>query len=481
MTARRRSLLFNSAVYIVGQFASKALAFVLLIVYARFMEPEDFGITGTLSAYGAVLGTILVMGLHGAATRHYFDLKRDPAQLRSYLVSVYAFQIVFSLVVCGLLELYGERLWLWYTSGDIPFAYVRLMIWATFFTTLALIPQALYQSEERAAALVGWQTAQSVLAIVAGILFVGVLRQRAVGVLRSQVVAAVVFAGALFVLFARSWGSREIKWAHVRKGLVYGVPLLPHTLGTILMQTVDRIMLEKYVSKEDVGLYSIAMTLGLVLAMVAGGVNQAWAPHFFRTSSEEPPAEARKKAEVFAALFVALFTVLSLIGALLAPELILILGAKYTPAVPYLIPFVIGNLIGFYYFLPANQLLLDSRTGWFLVATGIATVVSVGLNVIILPRGGGGLAGAWIFVAGSVLQTGIIVLAARRYARSLLGMRHAIVFLLAAASLVASTEWTFPLPVRVALLVGNAAITYMLLVRGNLSAVIPRTTPLTQP
>jgi O-antigen/teichoic acid export membrane protein len=475
----RRSLLFNSVVYIVGQFASKALAFILLLVYARFMEPEDFGITGTLAAYGSVLGTIFVMGLHGSATRHYFDLKHDPIKLRSYLTSVYAFQIVFSLVVCCALELWGDRLWFAYTSGDIPFTYVRLAIWSTFFTTVALIPQALYQSEERAATLVGWQTAQGVLAVVAGILFVGVLRERALGVLHSQIISAVVFAGLLFVLFSRSWGSREFDWAHVQKGLRYGVPLLPHTLGTILMQTVDRIMLEKYAPKADVGLYSIAMTLGLVLAMIAGGVNQAWSPHFFRTTTEEPPAESRKKAEVFAALFVALFTGLSLLGALLAPELIYVLGVKYVPVVPFLIPFVIGNLIGFYYFLPANQLLLASRTGWFLFATGIATLVSVGLNLWLLPRGGGGMTAAWIFVAGSTLQTGIILLAARLHYKSLLGVRHGIVFALAVVSLVMMSRFDLSRFVRIAMLVGNSAVIYALLVRANWRSVIPRSTPLT--
>ena len=478
MTQRRRSLLFNSAAYNVGQFASKAIAFVMIIVYARFMDPDDFAVTGTLSAYGSVLGSIFVMGLHGSATRHYFDLKHDPAKLRSYLASVYLFQVLFSLVLCVALEIWGERIWLWYTSGDISFAYVRLAIWSTFFTTVVMIPQALYQSEERAASLVGWQTAQSVLALVLGILFVAILDQRALGILRSQMIAAVVFAGLFFVLFARSWGSRELRWDHVRMGLRYGVPLLPHTLGSILMQTVDRIMLEKYAPKADVGLYSIAMTLSLVLAMVAGGVNQAWAPHFFRTSTEEPAVEARKKAEVFAALFVGLFTGLSLLGALLAPELILILGAKYGPVVPYLIPLVIGNLIGFYYFLPANQLLFVSRTGWFLVATGLATVISVGLNVWLLPKGNGGITAAWIFVAGSVIQTGVIMIAARLHHKPLLGLRHAVVFILALGSLVLAAQFDLAFVVRGAMLVGNAAVIFLLLVRNNLASVIPRPGPL---
>jgi O-antigen/teichoic acid export membrane protein len=210
----------------------------------------------------------------------------------------------------------------------------------------------------------------------------------------------------------------------------------------------------------------------MVLGMIAGGVNQAWSPHFFRTSSEEKPEEARHKAEVFASLFVALFTVLGLVGALLGNELILVLGTRYRPVVPYLVPFVIGNLIGIYYYLPANQLLLVSKTFVFVVATGVATLVSVGLNLWFLPRGYGGMAAAWIFVAGTAVQTGIIMLAARLTQKSLLGLRHAAVFALAVAALVAST-YGLSLPYRTAMLVACCLAIYLLLVRGNWRYALP--------
>jgi O-antigen/teichoic acid export membrane protein len=469
---RRRSLLFNSAVYVVGQFATKALAFVLLIIYARFLELEDFGITGTLSAYGSVLGVIFMLGLHGAVGRHYFDLRNDPAELKSYVSSVYAFQLAFAVALALMIELFGERLWLSFTSGAIDFSYVRLMLWATLLTAITQIPQSFYQAEERAAALVGWQLAQSLLILGFGLVFVGVLAERAWGVLVSQLVAAGLFAAALVTLFVRRVGSRELHWRHVRMALLFALPLLPHVLGTILMQTVDRIMLEKYADQSDVGLYSIAMTLGLILSMIAGGVNQAWAPHFFRTSSEEAPAEARKKAETFASLFVAMFSGMALVGALLGNELLYILGEKYLPVLPYLIPFVIGNLVTIYYFLPSNQLLLAAKTRWFVVATGFATVVSVGLNVWILPRGGGGMAAVWIFVIASSVQTGITFLAARWHQKPLVGQKHGVAIAVTFAALAIATRGP-GLSVRLALLAGSLLALYMLLVRGTWREALP--------
>ena len=473
--ARRRSLLFNSAVYVVGQFITKALGFVLLLVYARFLQPEDFGITGTLSAYGQILSTVFLLGLHGAVSKHYFDLKDDPRELKSYLSSVFLFQLVLSGVVVALLDQVGETAWARYTSASIPFhPYVRLMLWTTFVGTLTTIPQTIYQTQERAGVIVGFQLFQGVAAVAVGIVFVAVLRQHALGVLRSQVVSNGLLALVFTALFARYFLSLDLRWRHVRRALQFGLPLMPHTIGSILMQTVDRMMLEKYVALDEVGQYSIAMTLGMILIMVAGGVNQAWAPHFLRTMRDEPEATARGKAQQFAALFIALFAVLAIIGGLFAHELVhLVLGAKYVPAVPYLAPFLIGNLIAVYYYLPANQLFLLEKTTWFLVATSLATAVSVGLNLWFLPRGGGATAAAWIFVAGNVVQTGIILLAALKLERfRLLRWQHGAIFVATTGAL-AATHWPLGWPIRAAMALVVIALAWQFLVRGNLGGVIP--------
>jgi O-antigen/teichoic acid export membrane protein len=473
--APRPSLLFNSAVYVLGQVVSKALGFVLLLVYARFLEPADFGIIGTLAAYGALLSTLFVVGLHGSVSRHYFDYTRDPCSLRSYLTTVYAFQALISGGMAFALALAGGAAWRRFTSDSIPFdPFVQLMVWTTFLSALTSIPQAIYQTRERAGAVVALQLGQGALAVGVAVLFVVVLRQGVLGVLRTQAVSAAALALVFLVLFVRSEASRDLRPGHVAKALRFGLPLLPHALGSILLQTVDRIMLERYVPLSEVGHYSIAMTLGMILAMLAGGINQAWAPHFLRTTREEPEALARDKARTVAALLVALFASLSLIGGMLAPELArLVLGAKYLPAVPYLIPFVIGNLIAVCYYVPANQLFLVEKTAWFPVATGLATALSVGLNLWFLPRGGGGMAAAWIFVAGNVCQTGVILFAARRYQASLLGARSFMVLGLTVAAL-AATRVGLGLPVRVSLALALVAGIYLALVRESLGRFWPR-------
>jgi len=472
----RRSLLFHSAVYVVGQFVSTAFGFVLLLVYARFLQPDAFGITGTMAAYNQILSTCLALGLSGSVFKHYFENKDDPAALRSYLTSVFVFQVLVSLVAVGLLDVLGASPWQRLTSGSIPFhPYVRLTLWVTFVGAITTIPQTVYQAQERSGAVVAMQLFQGLAVVAIGVVFVALMRQRAIGVLRTQLASGCLLAVIFGGLFARQWWSPHVSWKHIRRALHFGLPLMPHAIGSVLMQTVDRTMLEKYAPLAQVGQYSIAMTLGMILATVAGGINQAWSPHFLRTMQEEPEAEAQGKARTFAALYVGLLAILSLGGGLFARELVgVILGREYLPAVPYLVPFIMGNLIAAFYYLPANQLFLAGKTTWFLFATATATVVSIVLNLWFLPRGGGGMAAAWIFAAGTALQATIVLAAAVRFETfRLLRWRHGLVLAAAAVPLYLVGE-TAPWWTRAAILCALVAFAYALVLRGNFAAIFPQ-------
>ena len=61
----------------VGQFLQKAVSFLLLPVWTIYLTPSDYGIMGTLNAYGNVLNILLMFGIYGAVTRYYFDFKQD--------------------------------------------------------------------------------------------------------------------------------------------------------------------------------------------------------------------------------------------------------------------------------------------------------------------------------------------------------------------------------------------------------------------
>src|SRR5262245_5460279 len=78
----------SSIGYGVANFGARALAFLLLPVFTRFLTPAEFGIVSVAEAIAVMIGTVAVLGLPSAAARLYFFYPERSEQARALLGSV---------------------------------------------------------------------------------------------------------------------------------------------------------------------------------------------------------------------------------------------------------------------------------------------------------------------------------------------------------------------------------------------------------
>ncbi len=321
---RQHRLITTASVYVSGYVLQKSVSFLLIPIWARFLTPRDYGITGTLLAYGGVLATVLGLGLSGAVVRHYYDYTADRTWLNRYITSVILFQIVGPGLVVVALDVWGPALWARFTANTIPFyPYVRVMLWATYVDMLSQIPIALYQAQQRAKQFVYVQYSRFLLGVATSVLFVIALQLGALGVLLSQLVAGTLVSATVIYLVGRTWFTRHISLRYVREALGYGLPLVPHTLASWVLQAADRLILERHVSLTELGLYNFGYTLGMSMQFLVMGINQAWMPHYFRLMKADPGA--KKKVVRVTSIYIALVGGACLFGVLFAGEIIRLL------------------------------------------------------------------------------------------------------------------------------------------------------------
>src|SRR5438445_12161392 len=103
-------LLRSSAVYAVANFGIKALSFLLLPLYTRFLAPADYGVISLAETLAALIGIVGGLGLSSALGRLYFQYLDRPAELRAYLSSVLRFGAGMLAAVVALTMLAGPRL-----------------------------------------------------------------------------------------------------------------------------------------------------------------------------------------------------------------------------------------------------------------------------------------------------------------------------------------------------------------------------------
>src|SRR5271156_6916033 len=103
-----RSLARSFAAYSSVNFGIRALNFLLIVVYAHYLRPFDYGIIYMAEIVAALLVIFEGLSLDSALQRLYFQHNHDPEELRSYLGSATRFGFCWMAVFLALVLILGR-------------------------------------------------------------------------------------------------------------------------------------------------------------------------------------------------------------------------------------------------------------------------------------------------------------------------------------------------------------------------------------
>ncbi len=465
----RDKLLKNTSIYVIGNIIQRAAEFLLLPLWAAFLTPEDYGITGTMAAYTGVLVTILSLGLPSSIARHYYDYLDDPLEQKRYTSSILVFQGLLALAVTIVLCLVGEPLWNLLSDETIPFLpFVVFMLWISFFRSVIQTPTNLYRAEQKAKEFMYVQWGVFLTTTISAIIFVVLLKQGAYGQMLSTVIAAGVMAVVVLFLVLRRWFVPKISWGHIKEGLKYGLPIVPHTLSAWALSAADRIVLQQFVSLYDIGLYNFGRQISMAMQVLTTAINQAWAPHYYQMMAKgQNPNNHLIRVVSF---YIAGIGGLCLAATLFMPEFFAIfLPDSYQPGVIYTAPLLVGYFFMGMYFFASAPLFNFKKTNIIPLLSGGSALINILMNIWLVPTYGAYIA-AWNALIGYAILMISSALAARKYQKiSYPYLRYVIFMFLLVGGIFLSTA--FPtlnfsgVLVRGAALIVYAIAAYIWLVR----------------
>lgn len=380
--AQMRRLGRHSAVYGLGGVVSRILAVFLLPLYTRFLDREDIGSVGLVVALTAVLVTILRLGISSAFFRFYFESK-DPAQRR--LVVRTSFWFTMASATAGLAagvalaEPIADLLGL----GDADLVRAGFVgIWAQMnYEQLT----ALFRAEERSTAFVLASLANIAVTIGATVLLVVVWEQGALGVIVGN------FTGTLAVYLALLAVHREQLGLQFSRPLLremnrFGIPLVPAALALIVVNFSDRFFLVHLAGLDEVGLYEIGVRIASAMVLLLTAFRMAW-PAF--AYSIEDDGEARRTYAYVLTYLVVVASWLALALGLLAPWLVrLLTQPEFYAGERVVAPLAFGGIAYAAYIVMAIGVGRAKRTQFNWLITGLAALVNVALNLLLIPSFG---------------------------------------------------------------------------------------------
>jgi O-antigen/teichoic acid export membrane protein len=380
-------ILRASTVYGLANLGIRALNFLLLPIYTRFLTPTDYGVMVLAETLAAFLASILSLGFDASVQRLYFRHVDDSKALPAYVGSVLKFALVLEIGFLVLALTVGPRLQHTLApTASVPFRYIAMALATAVATQFFGYRLVLYQAERRPWGYAILSLLSFGLTASLTIALVVYARFGVTGMLGGKLIAAAICL-IVAVLLARHALGSHFHWAYVRETIVVGSPLVPHLLMAFGLVSADRFILAYYRDLREVGLYAVAYTFGMIMSLVTMSLSQAWAPIYYDIARKGE--EGRPVLSKMCAGLIVMLTAVACFGALIAQDFIArFLDHRYSSA-GRVVPWIIGAYLAHSFFsMFALAAMQARRTTLIMSASFVALVVNTILNFSLIPRWG---------------------------------------------------------------------------------------------
>jgi O-antigen/teichoic acid export membrane protein len=371
----------HSAIYGLGGLVQRILAVLLLPVYTRYLTPADYGTVETLVALTTVLVITLRLGITNAFIRFYFD-SPDATHRRLVLRTSFWFTMGAATLglVLGLLFSREISILLFGSSGDTELVAASFVgLWAAMNYEQLM---SLFRVEERSVAYVTASLVNVAITIAATLLLVIRYDAGPLGVIVGS------FTGTLLVYAGLIGYRREQLGLQFDRGLLremnrFGIPLVPSAVFLWITNFSDRFFLIKLADAEEVGLYSIGVRIASAMAILLTAFRTGW-PAFAYSIEDEDEA---KRTYSYVLTYVVLITTWVATGlGLLSPWLVdWIATPAFAESSRVVAPlsFAVVAFAGYVVVVIGVGRIRRTQFNW--VVTGVAAVVNVVLNLVLIP------------------------------------------------------------------------------------------------
>jgi O-antigen/teichoic acid export membrane protein len=412
-----RRLAGSFAIYGSANFGIRAMNLLLIAVYAHFLRPYDYGIIYMAEIIATFLIIFAGLSIDSALQRLYFQHYHDAEELRSYLGSAIRFGLVWMAVFLVLALVLGgyvqSRLQYRVSVPFYPYIAMAIATATAIQGTQYRLAVYLAARQPRPYALLSFVLA--VLTATACLYGVVVRSGGALAMLRGKLVAAVI----TFLLAAwsmRSLLTARFQWRFVGDSLSFSLPLVPHLAMAYGLIVADRFILQHYRDLNEVGIYSLAYTFGMVMYLVTQSLFQASLPTFFELA-DGGEDHRRWLGRICSGLLIFLVG-LACFGMLLSPVLHNFLDYRYRAAARLVPWIVMGYLFHGLFSLFQFSILQAKRTASVFIISLIALIVNLVLNFVMVPRWGMDGAAWATTIAYGVEAIGAFLLAQHFFALS---------------------------------------------------------------
>lgn len=374
---RNKSLL-NGALFSVFSFVNQGFSFLLLLILANYITPEEYGSLSLFSTTMMVMMYFMAMSTQGYLGISYF--RESSVELKETFSCIFLTSICMCVLYSVIVLLGGEKL---SDTLNLPQTIIFAGIAICFFTILSQVNLDYFRLQEKVKIYGILSCGNALLNFILSIIFVKTFLWGWQGRVWAQLVCFCAFGIFGLYCFIRRKSFVRPNWSHWKKMLMWGIPLIPHLATDFLRQGCDRYIINSSHTLEDVGLFSFALTLANIISMIGYGFNQSNSVDIYKTlgddnlTNQQKFDKVAKQRHLFAGFYMASAIVVFLICYFVMP----IILPRYADSLQYFPILAIYGFLICVYLIYTNFLFFYKKTKKLMYITLGSSIVHLLLSL----------------------------------------------------------------------------------------------------
>lgn len=396
MLDKIKSLSKQTLIYGTSTIIGRFLNFILVPFYTNVFPPSDYGVVAIIFAYIAFLNVVYTLGFEAGYFRFASsnEIGTEKQNFTHPFLTIAGNSAVFSIIIilfsAPIAELVGLK------SSQI----IILSALILFFDALSLVPFAYLRLKNKAKLFAAIKLINIVVNVGLNLILILVYKFGLEAIFYSNLASSVItFLLLLPVIFKNlSFSYNKELFSELRR---FSLPYLPAGLASMVVQVIDKPIMQYLTDLQTVGVYNANYKLGIFMMLVVAMFDYAWRP-FFLNNAKDPGAKQlfAKVMTIFvgaSSLFLVLltFTIDKLIEFPL-PFKGYLIGPKYWQGV-VIVPIVLFSYIfvGIYVNLLAG-IYIEKKSKYLPLISGIGAVLNLIACFALIP---------YITIMGGALAT----------------------------------------------------------------------------
>ncbi|MEE4310898.1 MAG: flippase [candidate division KSB1 bacterium] len=378
---------------ITGMFIARVFGYAIRAAIAHFYGVEMYGFINTAQSLMMIFAMLALAGLNTGLPRQisFYKAQKQDKKLKQYIASGLKLGIIFSIVMGSIYYLSSD-----YLSSRV-FNTPELEIYFKIFSFT--VP--LYVLFELNTSVFKGLKQMSQFTLFHEILRFGFIFILLIGASicrRSFTLTSSAYPVSFFLIdiitfyiiikHLKLGRMNSYRWTPIDKDLLsFSIPLLFSGIFWMLLARTDTILIGAYLNQKYVGLYNAAVPIGQLILMV----RQAFSPIILPLFTELVSKKDRKNLLLMYYIVAKWTTILSLpifISMLILPKFFIwiVFGRQFLPSASVLQIVIIGFFIHTIMGPTSNLIVILGKTRLAMINSMIAVIISVGLNIILIPR-----------------------------------------------------------------------------------------------